>query len=355
MRLHFVGNASSPHVRTWVRALRPSSAITIYDINRSNELADVEGGASVIRPVWSIIPRKYKILQYICLGIALRFIASDPILHAHNTSGYGLSAWISGKKFIVTTYGTEIYQAGQRGWLYNWIVRRVLKRSSMITASTPFMKRTLESHFGVPAKKVFCRMVVDQVFINAGAAAKRTGPRSWFVNRRMTELYCTLEVIAAFKAFLHSGGQGELIVLEGDADPAFANRVAKEIGDSPNIRIVKGFIDQKRIIEELQAAHFAISVPVSDQLSSAIVEAAACQAVPIIRNLPSYGPVAPICITVDDGPGLVAGLTEAFRSTAALSDEALQQMGRSAQEYVLKKFHPEEFRSEFVRRIYEIS
>lgn len=355
MILRIVGNASSPHVKLWLRVLKSEFQLSLYDVNRTCGPAIEDSGIQAEAPLRQPSLRRFKILQYLILGLWLKSQRLPGLIHAHNTSGYGLSALLSGNSYIVTTYGSEIYEASNRGTLYSMLIKRVLSNASLITASTDYMAEVLETKFSISRDKIFCRMLLDPLFAEVDETTKASGRRTWFVNRRMTELYRTLDVVSAFNSFLELGGEGNLVLLEGDADRSYAQRVSAAIGSNPNIRTIKGIIGQSQMICELNAAHFAISVPLSDQLSSAILEAAACGTVPIIRNLPSYRAVSPICVTVDEESGAIAALTHMFTYTSSLPNEQLLDMASRARKFVLKEFSHQSFVEQFKERVNALS
>lgn len=355
MNLKIIGNSASPHLRSWTRVLSNKFNLDVYDINRKESSIISGANIQVHKPLYILRTSKMKIIQYIILGFWLRFNKIEGIIHAHNTSGYGIAALISGKRYIVTTYGSEIYEAYARGRIFSWLISQVLRRASLVTASTPYMKMVLQKSFRVDPKKIFCKMQIDQIFIDINLTSKSTKQKTWFVNRRMTDLYCTIEVVEAFKLFLSQGGMGNLILLEGDSDKEYTQRVENAIEGNKSIRIVKGIVDQNTIIKILNCSHFTVSVPKTDQLSSSILESSACQSVPILRNLDSYSPVSSICIFVDDNIDLVEGLREAFVRTSSLSDSQLRVMSSEARDFVLTEFSPKAFLSDFSERVNELS
>lgn len=97
-------------------------------------------------------------LSYALAGFWLRYLAlfGAPIadfVHAHNTSGYGLMALLSGIPYTVTTYGTEIYAVPQRNFWYRYMIRSVLNHAQRITSSSPQMTDALVRQLNIPKKK----------------------------------------------------------------------------------------------------------------------------------------------------------------------------------------------------------
>jgi hypothetical protein len=339
--LLLLANAGSPHVRQWAVFLRHLGIdYSVATIHKGNLLAGV--------PVYQYFPwlrclgRAGEVVCYVLLGLwlRLRYLGRHHkvLLHAHNTSGYGLAAWLSGCPFIVTTYGSEIYTAPARGGLYLRLIQAVLDRASVITASTPAMTAFLQQHFAVPARHMHAfTLGVDPVFYpdTMARAARRQelGVEEyelvWIYNRRITPLYNTLAVVAAFRVYHAIAGCGRLLLLEGDCDPNYRDAVHTAAASCPAIIIIPGFLDQQALRGWLSTADFFLSVPNTDQLSSSILEGIACGCLPVLLDNPAYTPVtrSPLATVVPEPTE--AALCDAFASSA-MKRELLDSLERES-------------------------
>ncbi|WP_338446757.1 hypothetical protein V5F89_02880 [Pelagerythrobacter marensis] len=354
-KLNVLGNSSSPHLRTWLRVLPARFNVVVYDIHTNRPSIIDSSLTPIIVPLARVFRFTGKLVQYTALGLWLRwFCRRDGLLHAHNASGYGLSALLSGRDYIVTVYGSEIYNAHQRGLIYNWILKEIISSSKLVTTSSDHMRSTIVKKYGLRPERIFSKMLLDPIFLEANEEDRRGQVRTWFVNRRMAELYCTISVVEAFKTFIGSGGVGALVLLEGDADTHYAARVRAATVGCSSIEIITGFVDQDKLIEHLSRSHFCISVPESDQFSSSILEGAACGVIPILRNLESYKAVSDISIVLRADDGLKGALVSMFRETASLSDSSIKLMSRKARNFAMKNFSYREFINSFADAINEV-
>lgn len=302
----FLANPNSPHVRHWESILKHA--------NRAVSVISAHGAESIVSsPVYDFIPACFKRLpltiRYVMLGFYIRlfFNKSDiSFVHAHNTSGYGLSAFISGLPYIVTTYGSEIFNADARGAIYRYMLRVILRRARLITSTSSKMTETLVCSFGVPESKIcqFSLGVSDVFYCDEGARLKFRGlflggGPIWIANRRIHPHYHTIELVDAFIKFRRVFNRGVLILLEGDSHVEYLEEVKSRCDGCDYIRLINGFISQDELRGYLSAADFSISVPESDQLSSSILESAICGAVPLLSNLDSYMQVRSFCILFD--------------------------------------------------------
>lgn len=334
----FLANAASPHVRQWTVFLRRAGiACTVDTIHAGSLLGDVPVRH---RFAWlRRFGRAGELAGYLLLGLFLRLRLAgrrgEVLLHAHNTSGYGLAAWLSGCPYIVTTYGTEIYSAPGRGGLYRRLIQAVLDGALRVTASTPSMATFLQASFALPAACIDAfTLGIDPVFFpdEAARAAHRQAlgigadELVWIYNRRITPLYNTLSVVAAFRRYRAEAGSGRLLLLEGSCDSGYRDQVLAAAAECAAIRLLPGFMDQDALRGWLSAADFALSVPTTDQLSSSILESIACGCVPVLLDNPAYAAVtaSPLTVVVpDNGEEALLG---AFRAAAGQRD----RLGASA-------------------------
>lgn len=341
----FLGNAGSPHLRHWSlflqRAGIPHEVATIHAGNLMQ-------GVAVRRlfPWVRRLGRAGDYVGYVLLGCWLRARYAggrrgQVLLHAHNTSGYGLAALLSGCPYIVTTYGSEVYSAPARRGAYLWLIRAVLARAVLVTASSPGMAGFLRHHFGTSPDRIHAfSMSVDPQFFpdEAGRTRRRQAlgiaadDLVWIYNRRIAPIYNTLAVVKAFQQYRAAGGSGHLLLLEGDCDAGYRDRVSAAIAAGQGVVLVPGFLGQAELRTWLSCADFSISVPDTDQMSSSILEAIACGCLPVVLNNEAYAEIliSPLTTVVPDvsngallaafrvGEGRRSQLGEAQRQSRAL-------------------------------------
>ncbi|CAN7340059.1 glycosyltransferase [Variovorax paradoxus] len=308
---------ASPHVRQWVDLLSREWPIEVYGINEGPSLLTRSARVNFHSPIKWIFKKTPKIIQYAVLGVWMRFATNETnFIHAHNTSGYGLAALLSGRSYIITTYGTEIFSAPKRSIAYRAFIRTVLRKATAITATSGHMRQVLIDSFGVEECKVFnFSLGVSSIFVDSPPRVRRGSAPVWFCNRRMHPLYNTLLVVDAFEEYQKHQALGTLLLLAGDADEDYKEKILKRVIGNPRITFLDQFLGQEEIIELLDSAHYTISIPESDQLSSSILEGAARGAIPIVRGLESYKSISDIAISLPVDLS-VADLTKIFFETA---------------------------------------
>lgn len=308
----FLANAYSPHVSHWISLLmRNSISVVVYTIHLKGASQQVNTPVIVLGRVFSWVPIS---VRYVWGGMFIRFFMNKNdrphIIHAHNASGYGLMAYLSGVPYILTTYGSEIFQARKKGWLYCAIIKHILNKAILVTGTTESMAKVLEHDFGVPCSKIsIFSLGLEGPFVYSEAVRQQARKKLnihddetpvFFSNRRIHPHYNVIPLVRAFSSVWGQKKRGLLLLLEGDGDKCYLRLVGEKIANCDGIKIIPGFIDQHQLCAYLCAADFVVSIPNSDQLSSSLLEAAECMNVPILSNIAAYTELfsVPGCVTL---------------------------------------------------------
>jgi len=284
------------------------------------------------------------------------FVRNRAGFHAHNSSGYGLAALISGHQYVLTTYGSEIFDAGQRGKFYRLLIHRVLRKALCITCTSRGMLEALTNQFGVERERVsFFSLGVTSEFTAKSVVRSfpvdRNG-RVWFANRRILPLYRTQEIVEAFLRFKNNGGKGKLILIKGDSSGAYFEVIRQLVAPRNDVELVTEFLSPPEMIELLDQCDFTLSFPDSDQLSSSILEGMARGCIPVLRNLASYAELSQYAQTLslsDDEP--CVAIEEMFKQTASLEPNKLRDMSLLAQKTVRERYSTAVASSHYLRII----
>ena len=338
-RILYIANGSSVHLRQWFELLPDD--VHVHVIGLEEPLHAECRNVSFENGVPKVLRGLPKALQYIVLGIMLRRrVRNAWVVHAHNTSGYGLSALLAGRPYIVTTYGTEIYGRHKRSRFYRMMLRKVLARSEAITASSEAMVHELENGLRIDRNKVH---VIGFGVLRAFKEVPRTVRRGslespiWFVNRRILPNYNTHKIVDAFIRFKNAGGKGRLILLKGDADGAYLDSIRDIARYREDIELIDEFLDTYSLCHYLDQAHFVISVPESDQMSASILEGMSRGCIPIIRDLPAYRRVTPFSVTLKSPNVDEHTLIHAFEKTSRMGQDHFIRMSERARAYALNE------------------
>lgn len=342
--IRYLANPNSVHVQQWLGLLDRGARVEIFTIEHSPK----ENVLGLNVKCFSPLPRWMrflpKIVRYIALGLFLRTSdGNHSAFHAHNSSGYGLTALVTGQRYVLTTYGSEIFGVKRRGVLYQLLIQSILSNAAEITCTSEEMLKVLTSLFRVEMERIsYFSLGVSPEFTDLPSNRVfpgKCGRHIWFVNRRITPLYRTREVVKAFMQFKDSGGEGELILIKGDSFGAYFEEIQRLVAQRDDIDLVTEFLTPAEMIEILDRADFVISIPDSDQLSSSILEGMARGCVPILRDLASYRELSKNAFILSPSDGdLQKALEVMFKRTAAIQLTQLRDMSLLAQNEVRERY-----------------
>ncbi|WP_397571409.1 glycosyltransferase [Schlesneria sp. T3-172] len=301
--IRYIAHPHGLHVARWLKVLSYTQAhVTIDTANPVPAFSNDFVTANPVLPAWLKLPMT---IRYFLAGLALRYTkpaCPDELIHAHCASGNGTLAWLSSRRYVLGTYGSEIYGARQRGRLYCWLLKQILQNAERISVGSFESTKILVEDFQVPPEKIyFFHLGYDDENFFALDHAQRMELRAirnlpvdepvWVINRRTDPHYRTQEVVNGFLSYSQMGGRGRLIVLCGDHQPEYTKSICDEIESHPHgdrVVVVDRMLSPKELGSWLQISDFSVSVPKTDNFSVSTLESLACGAIPILSNLEGY-------------------------------------------------------------------
>lgn len=270
--IHFLGNLSSFHINTWILiykklGLNNFDLFTIHDADELN---------SRFREI-KHISFKSKFMSYLFLGLKLRF-NSTRWVHAHGASGYGFAAWLSGKPYIATVYGSEVL--AKHGFLFRLMMRTILRGSKAITVTSDATRDAIINNFGVPAANLHSfHTGIDIDALDAFGGLNPAGYEEIstkgsvvFSMRNAAPHYRTHKIIECCAELIEKGYPITLVVPLGNGDPLYFRYLQKKYPDFWIVYIDRR-LENHEMLQWMKVANVCVSYPVTDQLSTTILEA----------------------------------------------------------------------------------
>lgn len=264
----FLGNGSSAHIKTWVDIYNKNE-MKIEDMYSVHELPGIFAREKKIHWV-------NKIVSYTLLGLILRIKGRNQILHAHGGAGYGLSAFLSGQRYIVTIYGSEVL--GRHNFLYRHMMKVILKNAAIITVTSLNAKNeVLKIIKSKKGSNIFCfhtGIDVNGIDNSILSIESELDKFVYLSIRNCSAVYRTENLIRAYlKAFPKVQKNVTLRVIFGNGDEVYFNKL-KSLYSRSDISYSKPFpMEHRQMVNEMSQASVCLNYPVTDQLSATLLEA----------------------------------------------------------------------------------
>jgi len=316
LRLLFVGNVSSVHVRRWAGYFAEHG----HDVHAADLWGARRSDLDAPFPVHRLGRPQTAFLELRRLAHAVR----AQIVHAHYLTYYG---WIARASLVqpyaVTLWGSDVLLDVPRSRLRRVWARGVLRGARCVTADSEDVmaaaialgaRRSLthEIQFGVDTRR-FSPGPQDAAIraeLGVGDARLLFSPRS------ITPLYRTLVAVDAMR---HLPPDVVLVGSLAGADPAYleeVRRAAREWGVEDRLRLMPS-IPHGEIDRWYRTAAAVISIPASDATSVSLLEALAVGVPVIATDLPSVrgwigAAGRELLVQVDDVSGTVVAIRRAL-------------------------------------------
>ena len=139
MRIALLGPANSIHLQRWVHALAARGHAVALLTQHACDPVLLPTAAEVF-----VLPREGERAYFTNAWAVRRFLKRwrPDVLNAHYASGYGTTAALCGvRPFLLSVWGSDVYDFPYESALKGWLVRRNLRRASAIASTSEAMAR----------------------------------------------------------------------------------------------------------------------------------------------------------------------------------------------------------------------
>ena len=298
MRLVLIGDAQSPHLLKWARALvrAPDMQLWVassraFDVGfdalvpAERRLAlgthPAHGGGNV--GLLTTLPR---------LGRWLARVDAD-WLHAHYLTSHGTLAWLARRGWRLraqiagSAWGSDILLAPQRSRLYRALTRRVLRACAITTGDSQHMAQRMRE---LGAREVMVFPFGLEALPPAPAAK---APWLFFANRALEPLYRPQRVLEVYASIAAARPEACLVVANDGSLAAALPQAARALGltvgrvDAGQQVEFVGRLDTAAQDRWYARACWYLSLPHSDSVAVSVLEAMAHGCIPLLSELPA--------------------------------------------------------------------
>lgn len=331
MRILYLGNIQSVHLRRWV-----SAAVAAGDTAAVCSFAhgDCEVELKVLRTFGA-----GRAAYFLCAPQLNHFVQQfqPDVVHAHYLTSYGALAALAGvRPLIVTAWGSDLLPVPTTTRAHGWAARRAITGADFVTVVADHMKSAAIAH-GADANRIdTVPFGVDMsLFTPAPVRHERDTPLI-VCTRNFDDVYRVDTIIAAV-ARLKADGRPCRCQLIGDGPLRRSlERMARRAGVGAEVEFL-GPCTPPRIAATLASADVFVSPAISDGNNVSLTEALACGTFPVATDIAANRQ------WIEDGvtgflysPGNADSLTHAL-TRALASPPVRQQAARRNVELVRQK------------------
>jgi glycosyltransferase involved in cell wall biosynthesis len=300
LRLCFVGPAENITLRRWVRWFAEKGhEATILTVEPA-ALGETTGFHQIDISLPTLLRKLSRVISIVRLLKEIRKLKPD-VVHVHYLRGL---AWGLGLRpfhpTVVTPWGSDVLeeQGAFREWYSKRLTTAVVRMADLIAVHSDFLESKVRLLGPKPDSVIRIGWGVDLTGFRPGLDVQALR-RQWniaeesmviFSPRLAQRFYNHHVVIQALEQIRRQFPQVILIISEQFGEPTYVRELhalAQQSHLSQHIRFV-GKIPYEDMPLWLNLAKLVVMIPESDGMPNTLLEAMACGAVPVLRDLPQY-------------------------------------------------------------------
>lgn len=286
MKICFLGDAASVHIRRWCEYFRDSGDEVFIISFRNAQISGVNviyiGDNLDIKSNGGNLEYLKKILT---IKNLINKIKPD-VINAHYLTSYGFLAALIGKRpLVVSTWGSDILVTPKRNIIYKKLTEFVIKKCDLITSDSQFMSEEIINLGGDENDILTAPMGIDSE--NFNSIGRVNDNRNTFLSMRTLCKNSNIEyILKAFKNVTKEKPYAKLVITNsGDMKDEVLNLI-KKLDIEGNVDFL-GFVNREKVEALLKSCDVYLSVPTSDSTSVNLLEAMACGIFPVVSNIPA--------------------------------------------------------------------
>jgi glycosyltransferase involved in cell wall biosynthesis len=296
MKILFLADANSIHTIKWVESLHKHELnILVFSLFKPTDdvvrkyqnwgipliSADLQSKIRNLR-VPNISKLNY-LTAFRLLKKTMNAFAPD-IIHAHYASSYGVLGYLSKfKPFILSVWGSDVYDFPQKNQLNKWLLKKVIHSASSVCSTSEAMKAVIATQFDRFDVKVIPFGVDVSVFAPALESPQQFTVGTIKSIEAHNGIDCLLDAANIIINEYHNTNIHFLIVGQGSLLGEMKQKTTN-MGLNNYVKFA-GYIPHEKIVEFHQKLSVFISVSTRESFGVAVLEAAACGVPAITSNV----------------------------------------------------------------------
>lgn len=335
-RICLLANLASSHSICWANHFhRKGYEVHVVSVGEGHGV--VEG--VLIHRLRERLPFK---LTYLSEVRRLRKLVADirpAFVHAHYASGYGtLGRLIGFHPYIVSVWGSDIYEFPRRSPVHRWLLRRNLAAADYLCSTSRDMARESRKYSSKP-------ILITPFGVNCELFFPRSTPlseeREFVIGtvRSMDESYGIDVLIRAFRLLTerHPDAPCKLVLVGGGTRENEYKRLAQRLGLGARVDFA-GRVPHERVPEYLRSFSVFAALSRRESFGVAVLEASACGIPVVVTNVGGLPEVV-----ADGQTALMVSPDDEIEAAGCferllLSPSLRNSLGQAGQRWVRRRF-----------------
>lgn len=302
MKILYLADAKSIHTQRWAKHFAEQGYNVSIISFRSAQIKNVR--VYVISPVLKLLGKINYLLKIPYIKKLIEQISPD-LIHSLYLTSYGGIAGRAMKSIplILSALGSDVLvslaKISPSGLFLKWFVGPSIIKSDAITSESKIVEKTLIRKLKIDQKKIYrFPWGIDTKIFYTGYSKKKL---SWkkklkisnntnivLSNRGIKKLYNIDIIIKSIPYVLKNFPNTIFIFVTGVKNAnyyKYLKRLIKELDVAKNVRFIENYLTSIEMASLLNLSKVFVSIPSSESLPISVMEAMACETIPIVSNI----------------------------------------------------------------------
>lgn len=291
----FLGNIMSPNLYRWVDYFIASKKfkVSIISILEKNNMAQIEKKYKKRIHLFEISHIKpeggnYKYLLFLPKIFKTILRSKPDVLIAHYVTSWGfigaiIKLFFPKIKLLTYVYGSDVLITKRKNWIYNIIILFSLFMNNIIIVDAKYIYDDIKKNYCLERKKY---IILKGLGYNSKIfKTRRTNKKFHLISTRNlilnSNIFFILDILSKLKK------KNKFIKLALVGDGYLKEKILEYIKQnnlSENVEYF-GYVSQEKLGLLLSKSSIYIEAVTSDAISSSVMEAMACDCIPVVNNL----------------------------------------------------------------------
>ena len=337
-KILLLGDINSSHLKKWIHALASDYELGVFSFSSINAFSKNELSGLEVRFFCKEDEESSGKLSYFFqfgkLKSAVRNFEPD-IIHAHYASSYGFfGARLKRNNFIVSAWGSDIFEFPKKSFLHSTLIKYVLKKATLVMSTSQVMALEMRSY----TKK---NIVITPFGVSTNLFKPMIRPNNdhFIIGtvKGLEDIYGIDLLINAFKLFHMKYPNSQCHIYGKGSQKSNYVKLVETLGLGSSVKFM-GYLKHESVPKALTSFDVFCALSRAESFGVAVLEASSC-GLPVIVN--DISGLKEVVVNSETGFTVDAYKTEQVVEKlvylAQNKDESLQ-MGRKGREWVMNNY-----------------